>query len=370
MQESDTQVQDQGKAPKRFPCAQCGAQLLFKPGAQALTCEHCGYVNPIPQSAEDIHELDFHEYLEVARQESVLETEQTIKCQACASEFVVGARTTSDRCPFCGSATVIPIPPEIRLRPKSLLPFRVEEKRCREIYKKWVTTRFWAPRALRDYHRAQGQIRGMYIPYWTYDTDTTTYYTGMRGEHYWETETYRDSNGNTQTREVQKTRWYPASGTVWRYFDDVLVAASTTLPNKHIRAIEEWDMQSLVPYQDEYLSGFLAERYNIGLEPGFDIAKGIMKRVIEQDIRYDIGGDEQQIHSMDTQYDNITFKHTLLPIYVGAYKYRGKTYQFLINARTGKISGDAPISVWKVLLAILIGLSILALIFYFTGEQG
>jgi hypothetical protein len=260
--------------------------------------------------------------------------------------------------------------PEIRLRPKSLLPFRVEEKRCREIYKKWVTTRFWAPRALRDYHRAQGQIRGMYIPYWTYDTDTTTYYTGMRGEHYWETETYRDSNGNTQTREVQKTRWYPASGTVWRYFDDVLVAASTTLPNKHIRAIEDWDMQSLVPYQDEYLSGFLAERYNIGLEPGFDIAKGIMKRVIEQDIRYDIGGDEQQIHSMDTQYDNITFKHTLLPIYVGAYKYRGKTYQFLINARTGKISGDAPISVWKVLLAILIGLSILALIFYFTGEQG
>lgn len=353
---------------KRFPCKQCGAQLAFSPGAQSLKCTYCGFENEIPQSQEQIEELDFHSYLEIARQESVAEAEKVVKCSACAAEFTVGGRTVSDTCPFCGSHSIIPVAPEVRIRPKSLLPFAIDAKQCREIYRKWISSRWLAPNALKEFARADGAIDGMYIPYWTYDTYTTTWYTGMRGDYYYETETYTDSDGNRQTRQVRKTRWTPVSGTVWRNFDDVVVQGSTTLAAKHAQRIQNWDIANLVPYEEAFMSGFRTERYNIGLEQGFHNAQEIMTDVIRGDIRADIGGDEQQIATMSTQWDNITFKHILVPTYLGAYKFKGKTFGFLINGRTGAISGDAPVSVWKVLLIVLGVLIVIALFVIITNR--
>lgn len=354
---------------KRFPCAQCGAQLSFKPGTASLKCDYCSFLNEIPQSAEDIEELDFNQYLDVARQESAHDTEQNVKCNACAAEFTVEARTTATKCPFCGSNTVTPMPAGIHIRPKSILPFAIDAKKGREIYNKWISSRFWAPNALKNYARADSGLSGMYQPYWTYDSKTTTWYSGMRGEHYYETETYTDGNGQTQTRQVRKTQWWPVSGTVWRDFDDVPVPASTTLPHNHVLRVETWDMGNLVPYRDEYLSGFQSERYNVGLEEGFVNAQGIMRGVIERDVCNDIGGDEQRITDLKTQYDAITFKHCLVPVWLGAYKFKDKTYRFIINGRTGDISGDAPVSAWKVAFAVLLGLIALGLILFLTNKN-
>ena len=95
---------------KRFPCKNCGAKLAFAPGTQHLKCEYCGFENEIPQSAEEIQELDFHEYLDIARQESVADTQQTVKCSACAAEFTARGDAVSDSCPFCGSHSILAIP--------------------------------------------------------------------------------------------------------------------------------------------------------------------------------------------------------------------------------------------------------------------
>lgn len=353
---------------KRFPCQQCGAQLSFEPGTHSLKCQYCGFLNEIPQSAEDIEELDFHQHLDMARQESAPDKEQTVKCSACAAEFTLGGHAVSDACPYCGSNTIVAIPPEVRIRPKSLLPFAIDARACREIYQKWITSRWLAPIALKSYARAQGKIDGMYIPYWTYDTNTTSWYTGMRGDYYYETETYEE-NGETKTRQVRRTRWTPASGTVWRQFDDVLVNGSTRLPEKHARRLQKWDLENLTPFQDDYLSGFRTERYHVGLEEGFGRAQEIMTRVIHGDVRADIGGDEQQVYSVDTQWDDITFKHILVPIWIGAYQFKGKSYGFMINGRTGEISGDAPVSPWKIALIVLGVLAVIALFVWLGGRS-
>lgn len=354
---------------KRFPCRQCGAQLAFSPGLQVLVCQYCGFKNDIPQSADQVEELDFNKYLEIAREESEMDHEQTVKCNACAAEFTVSGRTTADKCPFCGSNSIIPIAAEVRIRPKSVLPFAIEQRKCGDIYNRWIKSRWLAPNALKDFARAKGGLTGMYIPYWTFDAKTQSYYTGMRGEYYYTTETYEDSEGRTQTRQVRHTAWYPASGNVWRDFDDVLAPGSNTLPTNMVTRVESWDTQSLVPYDDSFLSGFRAERYNIGLEAAFEWAKNIMRGIIEQDVRHDIGGDEQQVHSIDTQYDAVTFKHVLVPIWVGAYKFRDKSYRFLINGRSGQIFGEAPISPWKVALLVLLGLIVIGLIAYFSQKK-
>lgn len=353
---------------KRFPCQQCGAQLSFEPGTANLKCSYCNFVNPIPQGVEDIEELDFHQYLELARQESVPDAEQTVKCSACAAEFTLGGHAVSDTCPFCGSNSIIPVPANVHIRPKSLLPFAIKAKECREIYQKWIGSRWLAPTALKNYARSEGRIDGMYIPYWTYDCATTSWYTGMRGDYYYVTETYTE-DGETKTRQVRHTRWTPASGTVWRDFDDVLVNGSTRLPEKHARRLQNWDLPNLVAFQDDFLSGFRTERYHVGLEEGFGTAQGIMTDVIRGDVRSDIGGDEQQISSLDTQWDKITFKHILVPIWIGAYKFKDKSYGFMINGRTGEISGDAPISPWKVALIVLAVLAVIVVIVLVSGKK-
>jgi hypothetical protein len=197
----------------------------------------------------------------------------------------------------------------------------------------------------------------VYLPFWTFDTNTTTDYTGQRGEHYYVTETYyeRDSQGNQvqRTRQVRHTRWYSASGTVTASFDDVLIPATLSLSPNRLAALEPWDLQELRPYDPAFLSGFKAQRYQVDLAQGFERVKQTIAPVIEQDVRNDIGGDEQRIEGLATDYSAISFKHLLLPVYAGAYRYNGKLFQIVVNGRTGEIQGDRPYSFWKI--ALLVG---------------
>ena len=110
-------------------------------------------------------------------------------------------------------------------------------------------------------------------------------------------------------------------------------------------------------YSDEYLSGFRAESYQVELEQGFGQARELMVPTIEETIEEDIGGDHQRIHGMRSRYDNITFKHILLPVWISAYRYQNKAFRFLVNARTGEVQGERPWSWFKIALAALAGVA-------------
>ena len=164
----------------------------------------------------------------------------------------------------------------------------------------------------------------------------------------------------TDTEQVQRTRWYPASGWVHLGHDDVLVPAASSLPSKLQERLEPWDLHALVPYSDDYLAGFVTEGYQMELDEGFDDAKGRMQPRIDQAINRDIGGDEQRIHSKSSSYDEITFKHVLLPLWISSYRYADRSYRFLINARTGEVAGERPWSVWKIVGTILLVVAVIA----------
>jgi hypothetical protein len=216
----------------------------------------------------------------------------------------------------------------------------------------------------------KGKIDGCYVPAWTYDCDTTSEYSGERGDDYTETETYTEMvNGQeeTRTRQVTKTRWWPASGTVQDQFDDVMVLATNSLPPRCRDHLEPWDLKSLVPYQDEFLSGFVTEMYQVDLPGGFETAKRNMAGTIRQTVESNIGGDHQRISSIETDYRDITFKHILLPLWISAYSLRGHTYRFLVNARSGKVAGERPYSAWKITAAVLTIAAALAILFVFIS---
>ena len=207
------------------------------------------------------------------------------------------------------------------------------------------------------------------MPFWTYDANTTSNYTGMQGIYYYVTESYTDSEGRTQTRQVQRTRWFPASGTVNNVFDDVLVVASGSLPEALANELEPWDIDALVPYNDSYLSGFITESYKTDLKTGFEKAKMQMQNTIKTTVMHDIGGDVQQITSLDSAYNDIMFKHILLPVWLSSYKYNDKVYRFLINARTGEVQGERPYSTMKIALAVIAVLAVIGVIIYFASQN-
>jgi hypothetical protein len=165
---------------------------------------------------------------------------------------------------------------------------------------------------------------------------------------------------------VRHTRWHSASGTVTRWFDDVLVAATVSLPENRLEALEPWDLAELKPYEPAFLSGFKAQRYQVELGQGFERVKQVAASVIHGDVRASIGGDEQRVHNIATHYSGITFKHLLLPVYAGAYRFNQKIYQIVVNGRTGEIQGDRPYSFWKIALfvaAMLFIVLIIAMVF-------
>jgi hypothetical protein len=210
---------------------------------------------------------------------------------------------------------------------------------------------------------------GAYVPAWTYDSDTYSNYTGERGDDYWDTEfytTFENGRSVTRTRQVRRTRWTSVGGQVHDAFDDVLVLASRSLPERYANALEPWDLPSLVPYRDEYLSGFAAETYQVDLVQGFETAKQIMAGQIRQTIAADIGGDHQRINSVDTRYRKVTFKHVLLPVWISAYRYQERVFRFLVNARTGEVQGERPWSAMKIamlVIAIIVAVGIALIVF-------
>lgn len=346
-------------------CDQCGAKLDFAPGTSALKCPYCGFEMQISQSKTQVVELDYQAFLEKAGREKESHEAQRVQCDKCGAETTMPAETAAGICPFCGANMVFSGSVSRLIKPEALLPFKVSQKDAFEDFRRWIRKLWFAPGDLKQYAESEGKLAGVYVPYWTYDSDTTTYYRGERGDYYYTTETYTaEENGRsvTRTREVRHTRWSPASGTVQNSFDNILVLASKSLPKKYADHLGPWDLANLVSYTDEYLSGFRAESYQISLPQGFEAAKEVMAAAIQNSIRKDIGGDEQRIDSAQTQYANITFKHILLPVWLSAYRFREKIYRILINARTGEVKGERPFSPWKIAAAVLLGLVILGIL--------
>jgi predicted RNA-binding Zn-ribbon protein involved in translation (DUF1610 family) len=342
------------------------AKLEFAPGTKSLKCAYCGGENSLQDAKGLVTELDFYDYFARASEDGESEEKQVVKCSSCNAESTVDKNISTSKCPFCGSQLTARARGSRLIKPGAVLPFKVPQNQAVDKFRSWLGELWFAPGELKRQAGALDGIRGMYLPYWTYDARTATVYNGERGENYYETESYEDQDekGNrvTRSRQVVRTRWYSSSGSVNNRFDDVLVLAGRSLPQEIIQSLQPWDLKNLVPYQDEYMSGFQAEAYQIDLGAGFEEAKAIMDEGIRRSIERDIGGDQQRIHAARTEYDGITFKHVLLPVWISAYRYRGKSYRFIVNARTGQAQGERPWSVFKIVTAVIAFLTVLLIV--------
>lgn len=360
----------------RFACPQCGADMRFAPGGDGaggagMVCDHCGHAEAIavaPGAQRAIAEMDFRRAIEARLPEAEIETGRYSSCPNCGAEVAFDPAIHATLCPFCATPVVADTGASRHVKPAALAPFVLTEAAARAAMTGWLGALWFAPSGLRDYARKGRAMQGVYVPFWTYDADTASTYQGRRGTIHHEARRVqvRDAQGRMRSdlRQVATIRWAPASGRVARFFDDVLVLASRSLPERHTTALQPWDLTALRPYRPEYLAGFRAEGYTVTLQDGMAEARARMDRMIERDVRFDIGGDRQEIERIETRLGDVTFKHILLPVWLAAYRYRGKSYRFIVNGQTGRVQGERPWSAVKIALAVILGAILTAAALY------
>ncbi len=377
MSETTYQSPDENKKTQNtegFKCPSCGGSTVFDPKSQALKCEYCQAEYPIEPAPGTITEKDLFSVDESANQDWGMET-RVFKCKNCGGETVLEGNSVSTRCAFCGSPNVVSIDELPGIKPESVLPFKVDKPDAVSRFKTWIGKRFWAPNALKKTHTMDKNIKGIYVPHWTYDSDTYSSYSGTAGNYYYETQRYTvmvDGRPQQRTRQIQKIRWFPVGGNYDRFFDDVLINDSTNVDKTIITNIQPFNLSLLEVYNPRFLAGFAAERYAKGVKAIWENAKEIMRSGIRSDIhaiilrRADVVGSI----NINTRYDHVTYKHMLLPVWISAYTFRGKLFNFYINGQTGEVQGRSPVSFWKVLIAILIAAGIIALVTWLVQSSG
>lgn len=348
-------------------CDNCGGVCDYDPAMQKLVCAYCGNTVDIEDhedSEKRVLEADlFGE--EVTGSFDWGAEKKTIICNSCGAESLYDVLDLANECPYCGSNQVMEEKGVDTLAPGGVCVFKIPQPQAAENFRTWIKKRFYCPRDVKNHVRPD-DFKGVYLPYWTFDADTHTKY---EGEYGIET-SHTDSKGNTTTT----TRWRKTSGEYYAFIDDMPVVATKRYDAKALRQIEPFDTADNKLYKPEYLSGFVSERYSFGLKEGWEKGKELIKEKLKVDIANHIikkhKADKGVVNHMETVHSNVKYKYLMLPIWLSSFQHKGKTYQFMVNGQTGKVSGKTPVSAIKVILTILAILAaIILIIALFSGED-
>ena len=292
-----------------------------------------------------------------------------VQCQSCRAISTFDAQHTAQRCDFCGSAAIVAHDSgRDAITPESILPFQISAVQVRERLRQWYGSRWFAPNRLKT-AALTDTVRGVYLPYWTFDAHASAQWRAEAGHYYYTTETYRNSNGQLQTRQVRHTRWEPAAGQLQHFFDDALVPGTVGVHAALLRQIEPFPTTSdLQAYRPDFVRGWTVERYQIDLGQAAKTNVEQMDAVLRQQCIAQIPGDTWRNFSMQRQYQGRTFKHVLVPVWLVSYRYGRKNYQVVANGYTGTIAGERPYSWVKIFFAALLALGVLALAVWATQQ--
>lgn len=350
---------EQGK--RKIHCTTCGSLMKFHPRKQQLVCEHCESTIDIISKKSKVKK----HWIETEKERvSILisKGKKMVTCEGCGASIEGENSDITLICPYCGSYYISDLEEENRIIPDGILPFYIDDIRLKELFRKWIKNRYFAPSKLKNLYQ-QSKFQGKYMPYWIFDTNAMAQYRGYGGRT--RIEHYKDKDGKTHTRT--KTDWYPVSGTVYHEFTDVTISASKE------RAIYAEDIlpfavSSAKPYQEEYLYGFLANHYDVLMKDAYCTAKHYMENKLKTDAKNDVLKiyDSEKNIKIQSYFSEEQYRYILLPVYITSYYFQKKEYIVLINGQTGNIYGEYPKSIWKILCVILIIGFIIFLVYLYS----
>jgi hypothetical protein len=359
-------------ALEKHACPACGAQAEWNPTRQKLICPFCGTESPYQYDRDTgkVVEVDLAATLrDMPEDDRGWQTaRRSVQCQSCKAVMVFEPDRVGQNCEFCGSPALVSYD-EIKapIRPHGILPFTVDAARVRDDIRRWWRSKWFAPGRLSKAALVD-RVHSLYIPYWTFDAKVHCPWDAEAGHYYYVSVEGRDSKGNRVVRQERRTRWEPASGVVDHVFDDEPVPGTQGLPLDLLRQVEPFPTQAVVPYDTAFLSGHVVEHYRVVLMEAAKQSQEQMHAALMALCARQVPGDTHRNLRIHPSYSGQTFKHVLVPIWLLTYNFGRKAYQVIVNGCTGKIAGRYPISVWKVIVAIVLVLMAIGLFVLLGGD--
>lgn len=338
-----------------YSCPNCGAPVKYSPEKGVLICEYCNS-NVEVDKVKTNEEFDFFDG-KVDDSEWNKEA-KVVHCDNCGANNVYDSNEISVTCPFCGSNQVVETDELAGIKPNRVIPFKQGNNIIDQNYRTWLKKKFFAPIKVKK-EIPNLILSGVYLPVWTFDTNTVSQYNGKLGKRY-----TRTVGSGKNRRTVTEIRYFLINGTKTLKFDDLIINAGSKIAQEEINKIAPFDTNNSFKYERSFLAGFSSEHYVVRLNNGWENAKIRMNAVIKNSILSGYNHDVVSYLNVSTTYHNIKYKYVLIPVWIGIYRYANNEYRFLANGETGKVTGKTPISALKVTLTVLLGIIITFILLY------
>ncbi len=319
-----------------FSCPKCGGHQAFDLDHQGLRCTYCGYMQPagtaaLPAAADQPVDL----ILPTEKGHRWAEADHQLACERCGSVTVLGAGQKTSQCAYCGSNQFLETAEAADLlEPQTIGLMEIDAVKAAEAIRTWLGRGLYAPDDLPKRAKIQS-LRPAYYPFWTFNGTL---------EARWNCE-IRVGTGDT-------AYWVPRHGTEYVMFSDVLVPGLTKLAPAKLKGILPFELKRTTAYKTAYLAGWPALSYDRSMAD----ASLLAREQVVQDLRRTVGrriepGEEKRnLQVGGGKWSGLSFKHVLLPLWIGTYSYQDTVYDFLVNGQTGKVTGDKPRDDFKVKL--------------------
>jgi DNA-directed RNA polymerase subunit RPC12/RpoP len=343
---------EQAKA-ESFNCLKCGGRMRFDIEKGDLVCPYCGFIQ-VTEKKPAVHtaEKPIDYVLPTTRAHRWAETQQRLSCENCGALTLLPPGQQTDRCPYCGSNHLVLSSERAELvDPNAIILMKITEREALGLARKWLIQGMFTPDDL------VAQISRMklcpaYYPFWTFDGTL---------EVNWNCEVNEGSS--------KAPRWVPRSGSEFELFDDVLVPGLRSMSTEELAGIEPYNLKEVVEFSPQFLAGWSALSYDLPLS---DATLNAREKVITRlrrslPSKVEPGREKRNLTSGGGKWSGLTFKYLLLPLWVGAYHYKGVEYRLLVNGQTGKVGGKKPrvqFKVWMITLLFIVVVIFLVVIAY------
>lgn len=327
---------------QEYKCPCCGGAIEFDSGLQKMKCPYCdtefemetlaGYDAEIGQDAAD--DIKWESQGGGEWQSGEADGLRAYVCKSCGGEIVGDDTTAASSCPFCGNPVIMTGQFSGSLRPDIVIPFKLDKKAAKEALLQHYNGKRLLPKVFKEQNHID-EIKGVYVPFWMYDAkvNARVRYRATRIRK-WSDERYN----------YTETQFYSVNRGGTLEFEGVPVDGSTKMADDLMESIEPFDLKGAVDFSTAYLSGYLADKYDVDSDTSIERANARVKRSTEDAFAKTVEGyDTVKAESSNLSVGNGRSRYALCPVWLLNTTWNGKKYTFAMNGQTGKIVGDLPV---------------------------
>ena len=352
-----------------YKCPCCGAKIEFDSTSQQMKCPYCDTEFDVAtlQSYDDIlnqqpAQTDMEWENEAGSEWSPGEAEgmRVYQCQSCGGEVIADSSTAASQCPYCDAPVIMTGQLSGELKPDFIIPFKLDKEAAKKALSKHMEGKPLLPKVFKSQNHID-EIKGVYVPVWLFQAD-------VDAQIQYKAEKVR--SWSDQNYHYTETSYYSVSRAGNLAFENVPVDGSEKMDDTMMESLEPFDFSQAVAFQTAYLSGYLADKYDVDAQASITRAN----ERIKQSTRNALGNTVRGYSGFDIEQENIHLQngethYALYPAWLLNTSWNGKKYSFAMNGQTGKFVGNLPADKGKAFLFFLIGAVIAGVLGWFLSKD-